>query len=168
MEIWKDIVGYEDKYQISNQGNVKSIVYNKERILKPSVNTKGYYHITLRKENKSTTTKIHQLVAIAFLNHIPNGNKIVVDHINCDKLNNNIDNLQLITNRENCSKDKKGGSSKYVGVSFYKQTGKWVANIWLDGKQHHLGYFTQEYYAFLAYHRKLKNIKINKIYETIN
>lgn len=96
-EIFKDIKGYEGLYQISNFGNVKSLKRN--IILKPSSNRKGYLHIILYKNHKSKNSIIHRLVAQAF---IPNPeNKPQVNHIDGNKRNNNVNNLEWVTNSEN-------------------------------------------------------------------
>lgn len=166
-EIWKDIPEYEGYYQVSNLGNVKSvsrIVYRKdgkiqtfkERILKPA-KSKNYLCVILYKNKIRKNIKVHQLVAMAFLNHIPCGHKIVVDHIDNDKLNNKVENLQLTTNRHNTSKDKKG-TSKYTGVCWRKARQKWRARIAINGKLKHLGYFENELDAHEAYQDKLKEI----------
>jgi hypothetical protein len=158
IEIWKDIPGYEGSYQISSLGRVKSTVLKDEKIMKLKLCKKGYYEIHLTKNKKAKTFRIHQLVAFTFLNHTPNGQKTVVDHINNDKLDNRVENLQLISNRENCSKDvnKVKTTSKYIGVSFNKKTQKWVAQMRIDGKKTGLGYFKTEIEAYEKYQEKLK------------
>ena len=96
-EIFRDIKGFEGLYQISNFGNVKSLKRN--IILKPSSNGKGYLHIILYKNRKSKVSRIHRLVAQAF---IPNPeNKPQVNHIDGNKRNNNVNNLEWVTNSEN-------------------------------------------------------------------
>ena len=158
LEVFRDVKGYEGKYQISNHGNVKSLKRGKERILKPSKDGGGYYKVLLAKNGINKTKKVHQLVAIAFLNHKPNGMKIIVDHKNRDKLNNSLNNLQLISQRENLSKYKKGYSSKYTGVCWYKPSKKWLASITINGKQKHLGYFINELEASNKYQSILKTL----------
>jgi hypothetical protein len=101
---------------------------------------------------------MHQLVAITFLGHNTNGHKIVVDHINGDKLNNKVENLQVITNRANLSKDKKGGSSKYVGVNWNNAAKKWQSRILIDGNRRNLGYFANELEASEAYQNRLSQL----------
>ncbi len=86
--------------------------------------------------------------------------KIVVDHINNDPLNNKLYNLQLITQRENVSKDKKG-TSKYTGGSWSKTANKWTSNIRINGKIKHLGFYIKEKEAAQAYQKELT--KINKL-----
>jgi len=155
-EEWRVIKGFED-YVVSNLGRVKSFKCNKERILKPGIDGRGYYIVGLRKHNKGKTRTVHQLVAIAFLNHKPCELKIVVDHINNNKLNNRLDNLQLITHRENISKDRKGGSSKYIGVSWSKPSNKWASYINNNKKRIHLGFFNDEEEASEYYQKALYN-----------
>jgi mevalonate pyrophosphate decarboxylase len=65
METWKPIPNYEGLYEVSNLGNVKSLRFNKEKILKPSKNNNGYFFVGLCKNCKSKTRTIHQLVAEA-------------------------------------------------------------------------------------------------------
>ena len=167
-EIWKDIPSYEGYYQVSNLGKVKSlervvcrsdgnIQTCKERILSPSKNSHGYYKVILFKNKNRKTFPIHKLVAMAFLRHKPCGLNEVVDHINNDKLNNRVDNLQLTTNRHNLSKDRKG-TSKYTGVNWEKNANKWRARILIKGKQIHLGLFENELDAHSAYQKRLKEI----------
>ena len=63
-EIWKDIKEYDGKYQVSNLGNVRN---NKNHILKPSKNRKGYLNVVLYKNNASKTLRIHRLVALTYI-----------------------------------------------------------------------------------------------------
>jgi hypothetical protein len=156
-EIWKDIPDYEGIYRVSNLGNVKSLKYGKERILVGGIDSHGYNIVSLLKNGYQKTKKVHQLVVMTFLGHNPNGHKIVVDHIDNNKLNNRLDNLQLITNRENSSKDRKS-TSEYTGVSWYKRDNKWRAQIKIHGKRKHLGYFGNKHDAHLAYQKALKQI----------
>jgi NUMOD4 motif/HNH endonuclease len=105
-EVFVDIQGYEGYYQVSNYGNVKSLdrvikektgktQTLKGRILKLRINPGGYYHVGLGKNGTRATFAIHQLVAQAF---IPNPNKKrTVNHINGNKLNNSVSNLEWST-----------------------------------------------------------------------
>ena len=169
-EIWKDIPDYVGYYQVSDLGRVKSLARAtirsngrkypvQERIMKPSPSSWGYLQTVLRKNGTLKTVKIHKLVSIAFLNHIPCGHTICVDHIDNDKLNNRLDNLQLISSRGNASKDRVS-SSQYTGVSWAKNKNKWVAQIRIDGEQTYLGRFTNELEASEAYKNKLKEINL--------
>jgi hypothetical protein len=170
-EIWKDIPVYEGLYQVSNLGRVKTLERNvfskgklhyiqKEKILKTSLYKDGYEKVILQKDKHIKTYKVHTLVAICFLNHKPDGtHKIVVDHIDNNRSNNNLNNLRLISNRENLSRLKR--KSKYVGVHWCKLNQKWKAAIWIDGKRKSLGYHLDEYSAHLKYQEELNKLKEN-------
>lgn len=158
-EIFKDVPDYEGIYQVSNLGRVKSIKFNKEKILKPSVNNRGYSYVNLCNKEKVKNVRIHQLVAITFLNHELCGYKLVVDHKDNNPLNNNVNNLQLVTARYNSSKDKKGGSSNYTGVSWDKDSNKWASQIKINGKSKNLGRFNSEKEASEYYQAALKSIE---------
>lgn len=97
-EIWKDIKGFEGVYQISNLGNVKSLprkagtTYLREKILKPRKHTGGYSIVSLGRGYKYKNYFIHRLVAEAFL---PNPLGLLeVNHIDENKTNNNVENLE--------------------------------------------------------------------------
>jgi len=168
MEIWKEVKGFED-YEVSNLGRVKSLarttiykdgrVYKyKSKVLKPNINTAGYFYVNLFKDTKGKSKMVHQLVAIAFLNHTPCGFKLVVDHVDSDRLNNELGNLQIITTRDNTSKGFKNCSSKYVGVSWNKQCEKWVSHISINGKVNYLGSFKDELEAAKTYQNALAKL----------
>lgn len=111
-EIWKDIKGYEGKYQISNLGRVKSFprkgARKTEHILKPNKNHRGYLIIHLQNNYKRKGVVLHRLVAEAF---IPNPNNLPqVDHIDDNKENNKVSNLQWITNYDNMRKSWETGA----------------------------------------------------------
>ena len=86
---------------------------------------------------------------------VGNNNKLIVDHINNDKLDNTVENLQYITQRLNSSKDKKNTSSIYTGVSWNKEKKKWKSCIRINGKSKHLGYFTDELEASNTYQKAI-------------
>lgn len=89
-EIWKDVVGYEGLYKVSNLGNVKSIRTNK--LLCFSISNKRYFRVGLCKNGKRKWSAIHRLVAEAF---IPNPNNFpCVNHKDCNKQNNKLTNLE--------------------------------------------------------------------------
>ena len=147
-EIWREVKDYERLYEVSNLGRLKSLKWEKERILKPGKDTNGYLIVDLSKDSIRKNKTVHQLVAIAFLNHTPCGHKIVVDHIDNNPSNNRLDNLQLVTTRENVSKDRKN-KKKFTGV--YKSGKKFTSQIRFDGRVRSLGSFdtpeeASEYY----------------------
>jgi hypothetical protein len=93
-EVWKEVVGYEDLYQVSNIGNVK-----RTKLLKLNIDRKGYYFVNLSKNGKVKCCRVHQLVAKAF---IPNPNNFIeINHVDGIKTNNNIDNLEWCDHQHN-------------------------------------------------------------------
>ena len=99
-EIWKDVPEYEGFYQISNLGNVKNIKTN--RIKKPYYNN-GYLRTDLYKDKKIKRYYIHRLIAITFL-ELDCDSKMQVDHIDNNRLNNNLNNLQILSQKDNLKK----------------------------------------------------------------
>ena len=108
-ETWKDIKGYEGLYQVSDSGRVRSVdrvekcgTFVRKRkgiILKEIINRGGYCQVNLTKDGVGHTKEIHRIVATAF---IPNPLGLPqVNHIDCDKTNNSIDNLEWVTVDEN-------------------------------------------------------------------
>lgn len=117
-EIWKDIENFS-KYQVSNLGNVKSkdrytkakddeIIHRKEFLLKGFINKKGYRQVTLYDDNgKPKTLRVHKLVALTFIeneNNLPQ-----INHIDGNKLNNEVSNLEWISNYDNMQHAIKNG-----------------------------------------------------------
>jgi hypothetical protein len=154
MEIWKSIKGFENIYEVSNLGRVKSIGYGKSKILKGRIGSSGYLMVSLYKDKKIKGRSIHSLVAEMFLNHKPNGMSLVVNHKNNIKTDNVLDNLEIITQRENTYTHHKG-TSKYKGVSYSQSKNKWCAQIMIENKKKHLGYFKTEVDAAFAYQKVL-------------
>lgn len=154
-EIWKDIKGYEGLYQISNYGKVQSYdryvnhakgkALVKGRIMNLHLNNHGgYLRVGLSKENTHEKHCIHTLVWDHFGDSPRNGRILQVDHINGNKIDNTIWNLQLKNNRDNSIKGLNcpNKTSKYLGVSAIKN--KWRARIKVKGKEIHLGSFNTE------------------------
>ena len=161
MEIWKNITGFEKHYQISNFGSVKSLQRKKvleDKILKQNIDGRGYYVVNLSLKGEYKTHQVHKLVAKEFLNHESKGFSKIIDHKDNNPLNNHVDNLQIITVRENTSKDKINGSSKFVGVSWNKRAKKWMSSIRIKGKLKYLGYFDDEIKASKAYQKELEKL----------
>ena len=166
-EEWKDIPDYEGLYQASDLGRIKSLsryVKNlhglyliKDRIL-AQAKSKYYLSVNLSKEGIAVCFEIQILMGITFLNHIPDGtNRLVVDHDNNIQTDNRLVNLQIITHRNNSSKDKKNGTSVFTGVYFHQTHKKWNSAIKINKKTYHLGAFINEIDASNAYQLALKN-----------
>ena len=98
-EIFKDIKGYEGRYQISNYGRVKSLLFNKEKILKPYKSNSGYLIIHLRKNNNFKPYLISRLVGMHFVLNLEY--KPIINHLDGIKLNNFYKNLEWATYLEN-------------------------------------------------------------------
>lgn len=106
MEVWKDIKGYEGKYQVSNKGNVKSLPRNEqfckradEIVLRAFVCGSGYQEVLLCSDGKRKAALVHRLVAEAFVPH--KSGKREVNHIDGNKFNNDSANLEWVTPSEN-------------------------------------------------------------------
>lgn len=101
-EIWKPVTEFENKYEVSNLGNVKSLNFHrsgKPQILKQYSDRYGYMKVYLYRNGKPHYLTVHRLVALAFLEN-PDNNK-TVDHIDCDRTNNRVENLRWVTTKEN-------------------------------------------------------------------
>lgn len=101
MEVWRDIKGFEGRYQVSNLGRVKSLARRmvvKDRILKPFGNNKGYKCVHLWNIQHKEPL-VHRLVAEAFINNPDN--KKEVNHIDGNPLNNKVENLEWVSHKEN-------------------------------------------------------------------
>jgi len=168
-EIWKDVIGFEGLYQVSNNGIIRSLdrfikylgYISKGQLLKQSFDSKGYKQVCLTKDGKKVSKKVHKLVAMAFLNHTPCGMRLTIDHIDRVKTNNNVENLRIVTNRENShNRLLKNKSSKFLGVSWSSTMNKWSASIFLNGKPKQLGYYDSEINASFQYQKELKKIKL--------
>jgi len=139
-EIWKEYP-YDKRYKVSSKGRFKGL---KGQILKQYIDKSGYPMTHLGKYKMRS----HLFIAETFLGHVRCGHKVVVDHIDNNPQNNRVDNLQLVTHRVNCSKDKKDKTSKYTGVYFDEN--KYRAQACLGGKTYFLGKYDTEEEAYIA------------------
>ena len=139
LTVWQPIKGYNN-YEVSICGQVRNS--KTKRVLKPGIDDKGYYIVCLCKNNNKKTYRIHKLVANAFLPKI-DVTKNCIDHKNNNKLDNTISNLRWVTSQQNNfnSSLSSKNTSTIKGVSFNKKMNKWKAQITINYKQIHLGYF---------------------------
>lgn len=154
MEIWKDVIGYEEIYQVSNFGKVRN---RKGKILKSAFSV-GYPCVNLS-DKVQKTKKVHQLVAEAFIDKDYTKKKLVVDHIDGGRCNNNLTNLRLVSHRQNVH-NYKGGSDS-VGIT--KRRNRFESNIQYDNKAIYLGTYNTEVECKEAYDRALYKI-LNKTF----
>lgn len=136
MEIWKDVV-YDgviyEGYQVSNLGRVKSLNYNrtgKEEILRPVDDRYGYFQVGLCKDGKQNWFKVHRLVATIFLEN--SENKPEVNHIDEDKTNNSVENLEWVWHRDNCNHGTR--NERVAKANTNGKCSKIVLQFTLDGE----------------------------------
>jgi hypothetical protein len=166
-EIWLPVEGYEGYYEVSNLGRIKSlsrIVPITNRVLKEKFNSMhlkrdGYHSVLLRKPGVKKTISLHRIVAKAFLENFEN--KKVVNHIDGNKLNNRIDNLEWVSHRENsCHYYSKINCGTLIGVHYRKDRNTYTAHIHVNGTKIWIGqYDTKE----KAYEARLNYEKSNNI-----
>ena len=132
-EEWRDVAGYEGLYQVSSEGRVKSLERKgrkSERILKPGVRSKGYLFVVLCAGGKSRMFSVHRLVCTAF--HDNPENKLDVNHINENKTDNRIENLEWSTRKENLNhgtRNERAAKTRSKPVAQYTLDGELV-KIW--------------------------------------
>ena len=103
MENWGSVEEFKN-YEISSLGRVKTLNYKKERFLKPAKDKDGYLKVVLHNNENIKTFRVHQLVAMAFLNHKQSGMKLVINHINKIRSDNRLINIEILTQKENIIK----------------------------------------------------------------
>jgi len=153
VEIFKDLEGYEG-YEVSNFGRVKSFKKGKERIMVPRVGITGYYILGIfGSDGKQKTIKVHQLVAMAFLGHVPCGMKLVINHKDGNKLNNHVDNIEVVTARQNSHHFRPP-----AGAYWHTKDKKWESAISINGKTIWLGAYKTKEEASAVYFKKLSEV----------
>lgn len=131
-EVWRDIKGFENLYQVSNLGNVRScdrdIIENtssreiqhwRGKILTPKDTGKGYLRVDLTVNHKRTVKYVHRLVAEAFIGDIRG---LDVNHIDFNRKNNCVDNLEIVSRCDNIRYSQKAG---HYNSLYKKQSSRW-------------------------------------------
>lgn len=134
-EVWKDIAGYEGKYQVSSLGRIKSLpitdgrcLRSDAKVLSPVQDKTGYYRVHLRRDGRDKRLSVHRLVAMAFVEN-PNMYKYV-NHKDENKTNNNASNLEWCTLKYNTNY---GTAVQRRRNTFVKKYGRPVDRYDMDG-----------------------------------
>lgn len=165
-EIWKDIPGYEGKYQASNLGRIRCLPHvfrNKNgNLISQSFyyvavrNNRGYLHTILTNFNGVNKNRgIHRWVMYAFHGE----SELQVDHINGIKDDNRLENLRYVTARENNNYRKDTNPNFFTSSLYgtYKQDDKWYSYITINGYEHYLGNYKTDVEANKAYMKAWKD-----------
>lgn len=168
-EEWRDVVDFENIYQISNKGNFRRHPDNPRKANYPKhINRLGYEYVSISKQGKKTNKTIHQMVAAAFLSKFKYG--MHINHKDGIKTNNSISNLELSnpvhnnTHAHTLSTAFKPGKSKYRNVSlrFDKRNKnpqiEYHASVKINSKRHYIGRFNSEIEAAKAVDNYLDSI----------
>ena len=150
-EYWKWIYGYTNSYQVSNLGRIKSFKQYKDgKILKGCKDKEGYLHVRLLKDGEYQLYKIHRLVASAFISK--KRSKTQVNHIDLDKTNNKVNNLEWCSGRENMNHCQfniiidKRNTTGYRNISYIEHgvLNKWKFQIMINGDKYYSTHFTKQ------------------------
>lgn len=152
-EEWKPVVGFEKLYEVSNLGNIRN---TRGKVLKVHAQNSGYFQVTFYDKGKKKML-VHRVVSQAWISNIES--KPYVNHLDGDKANNSVDNLEWCTNSENIlharstglnpynnptTGKKLGKGSKYHNVSFDRSRNKWTGGVRHEGKTKMLKRFATE------------------------
>lgn len=155
-EEWRPVVGYEDRYEVSSLGRVRSVL--RGIIMKTSLNRYGYEQLYLSKGSMASRKNctVHRMVALSFFGE----SSLQVDHINENKSDNNVQNLRFVTNQENGFYSK--GSRNSTGLagvkwSKYPKGRNWASQIRKNGIKVTLGYFATPEEAHESYMKEYRD-----------
>ena len=153
-----DVSEFNGAYKISSYGRLLSLPRGRKN--KPTLSigftsSNGYLTTRLKHLGHNKTTTIHSLVAREFIDSDYTSKGLFVDHIDRDKFNNKLDNIRLVTRRENNSNN---GNPNMLGTTYIKSSGKWQASIRTGSKSTYLGRYNTEQEAHDAYMDELESI----------
>jgi hypothetical protein len=171
-EIWKKVIGYDYDYEISNFGNFRCKnpfhkLYQNVNY-KQSKDVKGYLRVGLVLDKKIKTIKTHRLVAMYFIENF--NQNLTVNHIDFNKTNNHVSNLEMLTNVENVlhyQKEviQKKSTSNTIGVGFHTGINKWTSRVTYNKKRFSVGTYDTEEEAIKAredFNNNIEKLKIGK------
>lgn len=133
MENWIKVNDYDIMYEVSDMGQIRN---SKGKTL-GSIGSDGYVHLITKKSGKYVNVRVHKIIWKAFKGDVPDGYEI--DHINGNKSDNRINNLQLLNHKDNTIKSLKT-SSGIIGINWDKTKQRWSAQITLNGKRYKVGH----------------------------
>lgn len=139
-EVWQPINNFPN-YSVSNLGNVMNNKTNKQ--LKQTIGKDGYYKLNLYNDIGRKTFRVNILVCMMFLDY---STEYVCDHINGNKLDNNLSNLRVVTQQQNCLNRNKSDnkSSQFKGVCYNKSKNYWQSQIRRNRKLKWIGCYSTE------------------------
>lgn len=148
-ELWRDFVFKEQPFAVSNKGRIKTFNYRnsgREELIKQQINPFGYYTVVLQRKLHF----VHGLVAKYFIGD----SELTVNHIDGDKLNNDVSNLEYISNRANVCHDLIR-RDKLIGAHYRKRDGFWVSEIKIGNDRIWLGAYRTQIEAHESYMKAL-------------
>jgi hypothetical protein len=168
IEEWKSFGEFVGRYEFSNMGRIRSLMNGDKsreepRVLKTYNSKKGYSWGRMYFNGEKRSAQVHRLVMTAFIGSAPEGCNI--DHINGDKSDNRLSNLEYVTNRENKLRGVTGKKvySQLRGVTFDKQICRWKSQIRdSTGRKIHIGTFDSDIEASSAYSEILRIIHLDR------
>lgn len=159
-EIWVPVKGYNGRYEVSNLGRVKNS--KRGNVLNPTAKSNKYRKVTFYDSGKPNYVCVHRVVVESFLRDIKRDE--VVNHIDGDKLNNNLCNLEIVTCRENNTHGIMKSGRGLTGAVFDKRSKKWRPTIRINGKMIQLGSFDTPEDAHNAYMAALEKSGLQNKY----
>lgn len=129
-EEWREVPSYENLYEASNLGNIRSLNWKhtgKVVVMKPGTDKNGYKYINLTKDKKNKWLKVHRVIYETFFDKIPEGMEI--NHINEIKSDNRPENLEIVSHKQNINHGtckERAGEKHHKPVVRYSKTGDFI------------------------------------------